>query len=122
LSEQSSSGNRWEPTAEGENPVPRDDQEIQGELPRQEPGTSWPSRLSSRRAAVAAAGAALFLGTGAVGFGLGHSVSDGSPGTGVPDHSVIDRDGDGDQHRFDGPPGGQPGELPDEDGTGGADT
>jgi hypothetical protein len=130
VTDEPTSGNRWEPPSAGapddgatpaevapvaaaaEHPQPWAAQEPEP-APSATGPVGWRRRLTAVRTKLTAAAAVLFLGGGAAGYAVGHTAADSGGGSTPPSQTTFDPDGDGHNPGFGGHhdgPGTQPGQ------------
>lgn len=117
MTDQPTSGNRWEPPSAGttDDAVPQAAEEAAS---TPDAGRR-PGRLTAVRTKLTAAAAVLFLGGGAAGFAVGHHGTDAGDGSTFPGQTRFDPDGDRGGHRQDvGEPADGAGTPPGEDRSG----
>jgi hypothetical protein len=134
VTDEPTSGNRWEPPRAGapdDGGTPAEGardaapQEHPHPTGAQEPVTvqcapghaGWRPRLTAARTKLAATAAVVFLGGGAAGFAVGHEAAGHGDGSTSPGQTRFDPDGDGQRPDFGGRHDG-PGTLPGQRGDG----
>jgi hypothetical protein len=112
VTDEPTSGNRWEPPSAGAPAEARPDDVAPARA-------GWRRRLTAPRTGLTAGAAVLILGGGAAGFAVGHAAADDEPTP--PGQTRFDPDGDGHRPGFgdhDDGPGTVPGQGGDGSGAG----